>query len=216
MCLPVVAGIASFASSALGSIASYSQEQAAYRAQMAAFRRSEQVYNEQLRLNQEAANRGYVSEQQKLQGEFMKASQEAQQRLVTSLQAQGTVLASGRTGQSIGLLLSDAERGYGTDLANIAQNLAFARQDYATGAEGIFLNQQSANNVAASNRMLQPSKPSSIGLVTGLAGAALGGFNTFSSLKAPSAGGGGGSPKPTPVPGAQLPGGRAGTVIRWS
>lgn len=188
MCLPpVVAGIATFASGAISSIASYAQEQQTYQAQMAAYQQSERAYNEQIRLNAEAANRGYISEQQKLQGEFMKTSQEAQARLIQSLQAQGTVLASGRSGQSIGLLVSDAEREYGRDLANIAQNLAFARQDYGTGVESIYQNAKSANNVAAANRMLQPTAPSSIGLITGLAGAALGGFGTYAGLKAPSA-----------------------------
>ena len=180
-------GAVTFVSGALSSIASYSQEQQAYSAQMSAYQRSEQAYKQQLQLNADAANRAYTSEQQKLQGEFMKASQEAQNRLSQSLQAQGTVLASGRSGQSIGLLMSDAEREYGRDLANIAQNLTFARQDYFTGAEGIYQQQKSANNVAASNRMLKPTAPSSIGLVTGLAGAALGGISTYSSLKAPAA-----------------------------
>ncbi len=198
MCIAVVAGIASFAQGALSSIASYSQEQAAYKAQMQAYRQSEQAYNQQLMLNQEAANRGYVSEQQKLQGEFMKASQEAQQKLVTSLQAQGTVLASGRTGQSIGLLLSDAERAYGRDFANISQNLAFAKQDYLTGAENIFQQQRTADLQAASSRMIRPSKPGAIGLVTGLAGAALGGFGTYASLQAPK----GKLPTPKPTPSA--------------
>lgn len=188
MCLPVVAGIATFATNAFSTIAGYSQQQAEYAAQMEAFRRSEEAYNQQIRLNQDAANRGYMSEQQKLQGEFMKASQEAQSRLVSSLQSQGSVLASGRTGQSIGLLLSDAEREYGRDLANIAQNLAFNRQDYFTGTESVYQNAVSANNAAASNRMLQPSAPSSIGLVTGLAGAATSGISTYASLKPPKAG----------------------------
>jgi len=189
MCLPpVVAGIASFAQGALGSIASYNQEQQAYQAQMAAYEQSERSYNEQIRLNAEAANRGYVSEQQKLQGEFMKTSQEAQARLIQSLQAQGSVLASGRSGQSIGLLVSDAQREYGRDLANLGQNLAFARQDYATGTESIFQNAKSANAVAAANRMLRPTAPSSIGLIAGLGQAALGGITTWASLKAPSAG----------------------------
>lgn len=188
MCLPVVAGIATFATNAFSTIAGYSQQRAEYNAQMEAFRRSEEAYNQQIRLNQDAANRGYMSEQQKLQGEFMKASQEAQGRLVASLQSQGSVLASGRTGQSIGLLLSDAEREYGRDLANIAQNLAFNQQDYFTGTEGIYQNAMSANNAAASNRMLQPSAPSSIGLVTGLASAAASGVSTYASLKPPKAG----------------------------
>lgn len=204
MCLPpVIAGLATFAQGALSSIASYSQQQQEYSAQMAAYRRSEQVYAQQIKLNAEAANRGYVSEQQKLQGEFMKASQEAQGRLVQSLQAQGTVLASGRSGQSIGLLMSDAEREYGRDLANIAQNLTFARQDYGTSAEGIYQNQKSANNIAASNRMLRPTAPGVGGLVMGLAGAALSGIGTFSSLKAPAAGGG--APGSSIVPGVNVP-----------
>jgi len=195
MCLPVIAGLATFAQNALGTIASYNQQQQEYNAQMEAYRQSERVYAQQIRLNAEAANRGYVSEQQKLQGEFMKASQEAQGRLVQSLQAQGTVLASGRTGQSIGLLVSDAEREFGRDYANIAQNLAFARQDYGTGMESIYQNAKSANAVTASNRMLQPTAPSGTGLVTGLAGAALSGIGTFAALKAPTA-----TVSPTPKP----------------
>lgn len=194
MCLPLAAfaGIANFAQGALGTIASYNQEQQAYDAQMNAYRQSERAYAQQVQLNAEAANRGYISEQQKLQGEFMKASQEAQGRLNKSLQAQGAVLASGRTGQSIGLLMSDAEREYGRDYANLAQNLAFARQDYGTATESVFQNAKSANAVAASNRMLQPTAPDGTGLALGLASAALGGFTTFAALKAPSAKGGGG------------------------
>lgn len=180
------AALASFGQGAISSIGSYMQEQQMYEAQMAAYQQSERAYAEQIRLNAEAANRGYISEQQKLQGEFMKASQEAQGRLTKSLQAQGAVLASGRTGQSIGLLVSDAEREYGRDYANLAQNLAFARQDYGTATESIFLNAKSANAAAASARMLQPIAPSGIGLVSGLAGAALGGFGTYAGLKAPN------------------------------
>lgn len=198
MCLdPITATVLTVASNAFGTIAQYSQQRAEYNAQMEAFRRSEEAYNQQIRLNQDAANRGYMSEQQKLQGEFMKASQEAQSRLTASLQSQGSVLASGRTGQSIGLLLSDAEREYGRDLANIAQNLAFNRMDYFTGTEGIYQNAMSANNAAAANRMLEPTAPSSIGLISGLANAAVSGVTTFASLKAPSAGGGS---VPRPIP----------------
>lgn len=192
MCLPVIAGVASFAQGAISSIASYGQQQQEYSAQMAAYQQSQQVYNRQLQLNAEAANRGYISEQQKLQGEFMKAAQEAQGRFIQSLQAKGTILASGRVGQSIGTLLTDAERGYGRDLANISQNLAFVRQDYATAAENIYQSQKSANNAAASNRMLQPSRPSSLGLIAGLASSALGGISTYASLRAPNPKGGGG------------------------
>lgn len=212
MCLPVIVGLATFASNALGTIASYNQQQQEYQTQLTAYDQSERAYAQQIQLNADAANRGYVSEQQKLQGDFMKASQEAQGRLVQSLQAQGTVLASGRSGQSIGLLMSDAEREYGRDLANIAQNLAFARQDYGTAAEAIYQNQKSANNIAASNRMLQPTSPGTGGLILGLGSAALSGISAGFGAKAPSPGGGGNASslvKGRDIPISQLPPGMA-------
>ena len=186
MCIdPVTIGLITAAQTAISSIASYTQQQQEYQTQLAAYDQSERAYAQQIQLNADAANRGYVSEQQKLQGEFMKASQEAQGRLNKSLQAQGAVLASGRSGQSIGLLMADAEREYGKDFANLAQNLAFARQDYFIGAESIFQQQKSADLIAASNRMLQPTSPGTGGLILGLGSAALSGISTYGSLKAP-------------------------------
>jgi hypothetical protein len=90
-------------------------------------------------------------------------------------------------------------------------NLAYAQQDYFFGMENIYTQQNTANISAASQRVAAPSAG---GLALGLAGSALSGVSAFQSLKAPSAGGG--TPKPTQIPGAALPGGRAGTVIRWS
>lgn len=194
--LSTIATISSTASGVIGTIASYSQEQATYGAQMAAYQRSEEAYKQQLELNAQAANRAYESEQLKLQGEFMKASQEAQGKLAQSLRTQGSVLASGRSGQSIGLLMSDAEREYGRDFANLAQNLAFARQDYFVGAEDIYQKQKSANAIAASNRMLEPTAPGAIGLVSGLAQAGLSGLSTYTSLAAKPAT----VPQPQPKP----------------
>jgi hypothetical protein len=183
MCVPVIVGIATGLMSAVQSIAGY-------QAQSQAARASERAYQEQRRLNQEAANRAYQQQQLKLKGEFDQASQKAEQLLVQRLQAQGSALAAGRTGQSIGGLLADAERVEGKDLGALGMNLAYAQQDYFFGMESIYNQQKNANISAASQRL---AKPSGAGLALGLIGAGLSGYSAYSSLKAPAAGGGGGS-----------------------
>jgi hypothetical protein len=89
--------------------------------------------------------------------------------------------------------MTDAERMFGRDYALLGQNLAYATQDYYTGAETIFNQTQSQQNIAASQRMMEPSAPipipgpSGIGLVAGLGGSVIGGLSTYGSLKAPAA-----------------------------
>ena len=173
MCTPIAVGIVTGLLSAVQSIAGY-------QAQSQAAAASERAYQEQRNLNQEAANRAYQQEQLKLKGELDKASQQAEQLLVNRLQAQGSTLAYGRSGQSIGGLLMDAKRVEGKDLGALAMNLATAQQDYFFGTESIFYDQQSANNTAAAQRVAAPSVG---GLVLGLAGAGLSGYNAYSSLK---------------------------------
>ena len=205
MCTPAIAvGIATGLMGAVQSIAGY-------QAQSQAAAASERAYQQQRNLNQEAANRAYQQQQLKMKGEMDKASQQAEQGLIRRLQAQGSTLAAGRTGQSIGGLLADAERVEGRDLGTLGMNLAYAQQDYFFGMEDITRQQNAANIQAASQRV---GKPSAGGLALGLAGSALSGVQAGLALKAPAAGGGG-TPRPMPVD-AALPGGRAGSVISWS
>ena len=182
MCIPVIVGVATGLLSAVQSIAGY-------QAQSEAAKASERAYQEQRNLNQEAANRAYQQTQLKMKGELEQASQQAEQGLVRRLQAQGTTLASGRAGQSVGGLLADAERVEGKDLGALGMNLAYAQQDYFFGMENIYQQQKNANVSAASQRI---AKPSGAGLALGLAGAGLAGYSAYTDLKAPAAGGGGG------------------------
>jgi hypothetical protein len=202
MCVPVVVGIITGLTSVVGSIAAYSQQQQEvayqnsvnqqrYQAEVQAYERSVVATKEQYRLNAESANRAYVSEQNKLRAEYQKAITEQQTLLTSSLQTQGTILASGRTGQSVGLLMSDAERQYGRDLATLGVNLAWTENDFFNNTQAVFNEAQSQNNVVASNQMLKPSAPiavpgpSPIGLATGIVQGGLSGFQAYSSLKAP-------------------------------
>jgi hypothetical protein len=204
MCDAIVIGVVTGLMGAVQSIAGYQAESQAASA-------SEKAYQEQRNLNQEAANRAYQQTQLKMKGEMERASQQAEQGLVKRLQAQGTTLSAGRSGQSIGGLLADAERVEGKDLGALGMNLAYAQQDYFFGMENIYTQQKSANISAASKRVAAPSVG---GLVLGLAGSVVSGAQTAMSLKAPPAGG----PRPTPTGplGGTLPNGRAGTPITWS
>src|SRR5210317_845982 len=181
MCLPAAAvAIGQFVVGAVSSIAQYQQQQAAanyeeqvrqqqyqiqkqqaeyeYNLQMQQYDASQQAYNQQIEANAEAANRGYQREQLRLQEKKAEASQRAQDLLIEKLQSQGTVLSSGRTGKSIAILTSDAEREYGRDLANLGTNLGYATQSYGFNVQDIMAEAESANNIAASQRMIEPVK----------------------------------------------------------
>lgn len=201
MCAPAAIGIATAIMGGLQSIASYQQQQAAadyqnqvaqaqYQSEMAAYQRSQQAYNDQIEANRAAADRGYQREQQKLIEKQAEAQQRAQDLLIEKLQAKGSVLASGRTGKSIQVLASDAEREYGKDLANLGTNLGYATMSYGMNTQDIYEEAKSANNIAASQRMFKPSEPiktpgpGALGLIAGLGSSALGGYQAYSDLKA--------------------------------
>ena len=203
MCNPALAiGLATGLMSGLQSIAGYQAESQAASA-------SERAYQEQRQLNAQAADRGYQQAQAKLKGSYDVASQKAEELLVQRLQTQGTTLAAGRSGQSIGGLLTDAQRTEGKDLATLGMNLATDQGDYSWTVNDIYASHKSANVIAAGQRKAMPSKG---GLILGLGSAALSGISAAVPLIAPAAGaagggskgGGGGSSQYQPGSGSQL------------
>jgi hypothetical protein len=215
MCIPAaIIGVASAAIGAVGTISSYqaASDQAAYENEMAnrqyvlqaqAHQQQEAALNRQTMLNQEAASKAYVSEQQKIQAEYRKAALEADNLRVKSMQEASNIQASGKTGRSMGVLAMDPDREYGRDLAVLGLNLGFARDDYYQSIDSIFDQATTANAEVASRRTPAPQKPmqvkgpSKLGLIAGLGGAALSGYQAYDSLKAPK---GKDKPKPPPTP----------------
>ena len=121
--------------------------------------KSYEDYTEQTRLNNEAANRGYMQEQTKLGEARQKAAFEAQAALAKSIGSKGRVLAAGRSGQSVGLLVNDIERQKGFAQA---QADATAQSTYdltMANMEGVYTQSQSANNQAYSQIAFNPSAP---------------------------------------------------------
>jgi opacity protein-like surface antigen len=175
MCNPALAvGVATLVTGAVSSIASYQTQNAQARA-------SQKVYEQQRLLDDEAANVGYQKSQLKYKAEKDKADQTAQNLMVQRLQTQGTTLAAGRGGQSIGGLLTDAQRVEGKDLATLGMNLASSGTEYGYDVLGIFTEHKSARAQAASKRT---AKASTGGLIANL------GVNLMSSVNAYTGAGG--------------------------
>jgi hypothetical protein len=113
----------------------------------------------QLELNQRATSRVFQAEQQKLSDAQAQAAFEGQKILATSLQTQGTVLGSGRSGQSIGLLVGDAQRRAGQDSAIVSRNIDTAYGDYLNNSGIAVLRQLTADAQAISSILPEPIKP---------------------------------------------------------
>jgi hypothetical protein len=170
MCNPAIAiGVATAVMGAMQSIATYQTQRAQARV-------SQQTYEQQRLLDDEAANVGYQKAQLKHKAEKDKADQTAQNLTVQRLQTQGTTLAAGRSGQSIGGLLTDAQRVEGKDLATLGMNLASSGTEYGYDVLGIFTEHKSARAQAASKRTANPSTG---GLLLGVGSSLMAGVNAY-------------------------------------
>lgn len=115
--------------------------------------------NDQVKLNSEAANRVYMAEQLKVTEAQKEATFAQQGLLAKAIGAAGTILASGRVGQSVGLLVNDTERQAGFATAQHLAMLESKRQQSIIQMESAAIQNESANNAAYSNLPLNPSAP---------------------------------------------------------
>ena len=123
------------------------------------YQRSKETFDEQVRNNNQAANRVYMAEQSKINEAEKKAAFEQQAMLSKSIGDKGKVLAAGRSGQSVGLLINDVERQLG--FATAAEDaMAMSKKEQGLLAmDSAFLQAQSQNNQAASQVSWNPSDP---------------------------------------------------------
>ena len=162
-----VAGIAQAQQSMNMQAAQYQQQQdlAYQQAQQQAYQQNKQIvadhqgrvrqeiaarnaYEQQLVNNSTAANKSYVQEQAKLKEARDQAAFKAQSNYAKAIGSQGKVLASGATGQSVGLLARDAERQEGFATAQANAGLRSAEAQAAVGMDIAFEQAKSANNQA--------------------------------------------------------------------
>tara|TARA_A200000159_G_scaffold164154_1_gene192693 strand:- start:64 stop:777 length:714 start_codon:yes stop_codon:yes gene_type:complete len=227
----VATGVASAAFGTMGAIASYEQQAAAtaysnavaqqdyanqlsiaaandanagnvYEAELESVASAKSAYYSEISLNQSSANTAVVAELNKLQEKRNVASFDQQTALSNAIQAQGAVLASGKTGQSQYLRLLDTTRQLGFEQAQIDQTIADANRATGLAVEGILLDQTSAD-IAAWNGLpadpLAPAPsalppepimqegPSTLGLIAGIGSSVVDGastgINTYATLK---------------------------------
>lgn len=123
------------------------------------YQRSKESFDEQVKNNNEAANRVYMGEQAKISEARKKAAFEQQALLAKSIGGKGKVLAAGRTGQSVGLLVNDVERQAGFDIAAESAMADSKIEQAQLAMGGAFLQAQSQNNQAASQVAYNPAAP---------------------------------------------------------
>ena len=213
MCAPVV-GALSLASGVMGAVGQHQSASASAAAQNSAaasnyryalkvrqrnwlreterYRVQTAQYNTAVANNQEAAQRAYASEQQRLNEIFRKASFSKQNQLVQLAQASGKAAATGRTGKSMDRLDTDIVSQFGRNQAIMAQSLLGAQNAFGTRVDSIRREQLSANNQAYSQVAIAPEQgiapppptmvagPSGLGLLAGIAGA---GVNAVGAYK---------------------------------
>tara|TARA_R100001594_G_scaffold8012_1_gene21169 strand:- start:2727 stop:3560 length:834 start_codon:yes stop_codon:yes gene_type:complete len=113
----------------------------------------------QIGFNNEAANKVYQAEQQKIVEAKKQAAFEHQSLLAKSIGSKGSILATGRTGQSVGLLLKDVERQKGFAMAQADAMSKSKRASAIIAMEGGWLKAQSANQQAISDIGFNPTDP---------------------------------------------------------
>lgn len=128
-------------------------------AQRVTYQRDVERARLQTDLNAEAANRVYKGEQAKVVQAKKKAAFEQQAILAKSIGAKGNILAAGRTGQSVGLLLNDVERQAGFATAQELAQLDSVRDVSSIAMDSAYLQNQSADNQAYSQIGFAPANP---------------------------------------------------------
>jgi hypothetical protein len=135
------------------------QQQAAAERNQQMLRHKAEIVAQQTQVNQyykqvtninEAAGASFTAEQVKLNEARQKTMFERQNLLAKSIGAKGAILATGATGQSVGLLVNDADRQYGFAAAQQDASLESAIQQAGVSMSQIGIQQKSSLNQAAS------------------------------------------------------------------
>ena len=130
-----------------------------YEADRIAFQRRQEEADQQIKYNNEAANKVYEQEQSKMTEAKKKAAFAQQAALAKAIGSKGAILSAGRTGQSVGLLINDAERQSGFAQAQADAQLASTMEQSQISMDQAFLQSIGANNQAKSRVGMAPTDP---------------------------------------------------------
>jgi hypothetical protein len=120
---------------------------------------SDQRAETQLLLNQEGLNSKLEANQRKQNDAEALRSFEAERLLASSIQSQGSILAQGRTGQSIGLAVNNVIGSYGRDRRMLDRNRESALADFRTENVNAYLAKAQKDSEAIASIMPKPMQP---------------------------------------------------------
>tara|TARA_R100001082_G_scaffold47214_1_gene25250 strand:+ start:627 stop:1349 length:723 start_codon:yes stop_codon:yes gene_type:complete len=127
-----------------------------YERKLAAAAAAQTALAQQKQLNVQERNRASIAAQQKLEEVGTEIAFDQQAAMVKQIQAQGTVLASQQSGQSMLLSLMETERQLGFEDAQLRASMVDANKAYRIAEYGFDLDKYTAD-VIAMNRL--PSSP---------------------------------------------------------
>lgn len=130
-----------------------------YASETAAQQAQRKSYENQLLNNSQAANRAFTQEQVKLDEARTKAAFRAQDIYAKGIGTKGSVLATGATGQSVGLLSLDADRKQGLGLAEQDASVASAAKQAGVAGSSVFDQKTTADNTAYSQLKVPVAHP---------------------------------------------------------
>lgn len=132
-----------------------------YSSDLAAYQLSQDAFKLQQNFNDMNLGLKLQDAQAALEDAADQAAFEGEKLMGTALRSQGTVLASGKAGNSIGILEMDVLASYGRESAMLNNNLDNATQDYYTMATGAFIERQQQEAAAISQLVPMPLRPMS-------------------------------------------------------
>ncbi len=123
---------------------------------------SEERAESQKNLNQLNLNSDLEAAQEKRNAAKAQRAFQAERLMVSSIEAQGSILAQGRSGQSVGLGVLNEGAKYGRDMRMAQRNYQTALGDYYSDKTNAFLKQAQADSEAMASTTLRPTDPISL------------------------------------------------------
>lgn len=138
------------------------QNQLQFQAQLNEAILSEERAENQKKLNQMNLNADLEASQNKRNQAKALRAFEAERLMASVVQSQGTILASGRSGQSIGLGVLNEGAKYGRDMRMAERNYSMAMGDFYAENTNAYLKQAQADADAMSRVQTRPTAPLSL------------------------------------------------------
>jgi len=135
------------------------QSEAQYQQQLNQAILSESRSDTQQEFNRLNRDDALEASQAKLRDQQILKSFEAERLMASSIQAQGSILSSGRSGQSIGLLVNNEMASYGRDRRMLNRNFQTATSDFYAANTNAFLLEAQGNSEAIASIMPKPATP---------------------------------------------------------